>query len=154
MDLPIRKRMYHSVPSWVHSSASYFLTINASHRGTNTLAHPAIAEGIKEAIVFYAEKGKWHPKQAVIMPDHLHLIASLNTAEYSIPAIITLWKRYLSRKLKIVWQDGFFEHRLRNKESIDEKIGYVVKNPVRADLVKAANTWPYSWNENDFKAQS
>ena len=53
------------------------------------------------------------------------------------------WKRWLATRHSIVWQDGFFDHRLRSLESAVEKANYIRLNPVRAGLVEHASDWPY-----------
>jgi putative transposase len=55
------------------------------------------------------------------------------------------WKRYTARILKITWQDGFFDHRLRHDESFVEKAAYIRMNPVRSGLIRAPEEWPYVW---------
>jgi hypothetical protein len=59
------------------------------------------------------------------------------------------WKRWLASRQKINWQDGFFDHRLRNIESAVEKANYIRMNPVRAGLVDNPLEWPYrrDWKE-------
>ena len=42
-----------------------------------------------------------------------------------------------------VWQGEFFDHVLRSSESYSQKWGYVKENPVRADLVKKSDEWPW-----------
>ncbi len=42
------------------------------------------------------------------------------------------------------WQEGFFDHLIRNPESYEEKWSYVRENPVRAGLVDSAERWPYA----------
>jgi hypothetical protein len=42
------------------------------------------------------------------------------------------------------WQRDFFEHRLRHDESLQEKIQYVLENPVRAALVEDWWDWPFT----------
>lgn len=41
------------------------------------------------------------------------------------------------------WQEGFFDHVLRNSESYSQKWEYVRMNPVRAGLCKKPEDWPY-----------
>lgn len=45
--------------------------------------------------------------------------------------------------MSAVWQPEFFDHVLRSSESYSEKWDYVRQNPVRAQLVKGANDWPW-----------
>jgi hypothetical protein len=42
-----------------------------------------------------------------------------------------------------VWQEGFFDHLIRNAESYAGKWEYVYQNPVRAGLVNDPKEWPY-----------
>ena len=150
MDSFKRTRLKHAMPHWVPDGAIYFITINTATRSTNQLAHPATAEAIKQAIQVYTNSSKWHPKLAVVMPDHLHLLVSLNTARFSISQIISPWKSYLKKSQGIQWQEGFFEHRIRDRSSLEEKERYLRMNPVRANLVKASKEWPYIWSESAF----
>ena len=41
------------------------------------------------------------------------------------------------------WQDGFHDHKFRSPESEARKWEYVCLNPVRYDLVKRPEEWPY-----------
>ena len=40
-------------------------------------------------------------------------------------------------------QEGFFDHLLRSSESYAQKWDYVRMNPVRAQLSKVPEGWPY-----------
>jgi hypothetical protein len=42
-----------------------------------------------------------------------------------------------------VWQQGFFDHVVRNSESYSEKWEYVRQNPVRAGLCLRPEDWPW-----------
>jgi len=42
-----------------------------------------------------------------------------------------------------IWEEGFFDHLLRNDESMGEKWDYIQQNPVRAGLVNDPDDWPY-----------
>ena len=43
-----------------------------------------------------------------------------------------------------VWQRGFTDHRIRNREEYDTRRDYIHANPVRARLTEAAESYPYS----------
>ena len=58
-------------------------------------------------------------------------------------AVVSAWKRYIAAKMGVVWQDRFFEHRLRSYEGAEEKARYILNNPVCARLVAEAAGWPY-----------
>ena len=65
---------------------------------------------------------------------------------YKLTHVITSWKGYLVRNLRIHWHRGFFDHRIRRCESLNEKWNYIVMNPVRAGFVKKSEEWPYRWS--------
>jgi len=50
--------------------------------------------------------------------------------------VVSAWKRYLARQESIQWQRDFFDHRLRSRESLNQKSEYILQNPVRAGLVQ------------------
>ena len=81
----------------------------------------------------------------VIMPDHIHLFVC-GDVEFELSKWVAGLKRTLSKALCVhgqFWQPTFFDHVLRSDESYSEKWDYVCENPVRADLVKESNDWPY-----------
>ena len=85
---------------------------------------------------------QWHVGNFVIMPDHIHLIATFDLTT-GIKASVSAWKRYQTKILGIAWQADFFEHRLRNQSEFDEKAYYIRMNPVRKNMVRTAEEWPY-----------
>ena len=45
---------------------------------------------------------------------------------------------------------SFFDHRLRSRDSADQKFVYVLENPVRAGHCEKSEDWPYllrGWDE-------
>ena len=78
---------------------------------------------------------------ALLMPDHMHLLISFPQSQKRIQTIVSKWKEWTAKSLKIDWQRDFFEHRLRKEESFREKADYILLNPVRAGLVKEEEDW-------------
>ena len=79
----------------------------------------------------------------MITPDHVHLVLSFPIMEKKVQTIVSKWKEWTAKTLKINWQRDFFEQRLRNDESFREKADYILANPVRAGLVERPGDWPY-----------
>ena len=77
------------------------------------------------------------------MPDHIHLLLTFPVTEKRLQTIISKWKEWTAKSLKIEWQRDFFEHRLRKEESLREKADYILVNPVRGGLVEKEEDWPY-----------
>jgi putative transposase len=82
---------------------------------------------------------------ALVMPDHLHLIVAFPEGDMRIQAIVSKWKEWTAKSLRVYWQRGFFEHRLRKDESFRDKADYILANPIRAGFVKEAEDWPYTF---------
>jgi putative transposase len=143
-----RKRLPHQVPPWVAEGATFFITVNCLPRGVNQLTVPVTAAGLAESVFVRAERGDWWPRLLLFMPDHVHTLMAFAPAR-PMPRVISTWKRYTARHLGIRWQRDFFDHRIRNEESLAEKWDYILHNPVRAGLVTRPEDWPYVWLGED-----
>jgi REP element-mobilizing transposase RayT len=86
----------------------------------------------------------------VLMPDHLHAILSV-FGNRSLESTVSSWKRLTAKRLKILWQRGFFDHRLRSESSAQQKWNYVSMNPVRSGFVERPEDWPYRFTTRDFE---
>jgi REP element-mobilizing transposase RayT len=144
IQLPQRKKLPHNIPAWVPDGARYFITINCRARGRNQLCKESVATALLTSVDRYAQLGHWYPWLFIVMPDHVHLIASINRA-HGLRRIIAAWKSYQAKQLGIVWQAGFFEHRLRTADEFVEKAVYIRRNPVRKGLATDEAVWPYLW---------
>ena len=142
--LPRRKKLPHEIPSWVPEGSIYYITINCLNRGSNQLALPETASALWETVSYRTAQNLWWPRLFLLMPDHLHALISFNPG-HSMRKLIKDWKRFTAKTLGIMWQDGFFEHRIRGGAALDEKGFYIQNNPVRANLVSAPEKWPYVW---------
>jgi|ERR1044071_2374901 putative transposase len=124
------------------SEAVFFITICCEAKGENQLCHPKAAETLFASARFYWERNLWGLPLFLLMPDHLHMLATFGPGA-SMKKVIRNWKRYTANYAAIRWQRDFFDHRLRNDESFSEKAAYILNNPVRASLVKRFEDWPY-----------
>jgi putative transposase len=107
-------------------------------------------------------------RAVVVMPDHVHVIfvprTNVDNSEVTSLARITkamkgasahLINRRLGRTGR-VWQEESFDRVLRSSEKLDEKVAYVLENPVRDGLVANWHDYPWLWCkpfENPFSAQ-
>ena len=142
--LPQRKKLPHNIPAWVSAGARYFITINCRERGRNQLCKEGVASALLTSVDSYEQLGHWYPWLFIVMPDHVHLIASINRAR-GLRRVIAAWKSYQAKQLEIIWQAGFFEHRLRTVDEFVAKAIYIRRNPVRKGLATDEASWPYLW---------
>ena len=108
------------------------------------MCHPEIASAILSAARHYHIHLRWHVRLLLLMPDHLHALISFPKVE-SMPQVIGSWKHYLSKHQHLEWQRDYFDHRVRDHSSLQEKADYIRQNPVRAGLVAQPDQWPYVW---------
>lgn len=124
----------------------YFVTC-CSYRRRPYLANDRVHEAFGRFSKRAQDEFRIAVGQYVILPDHLHLFVCL-PAGIKLSDWVGTLKRILAREVDAcsndpVWQRGFFDHVLRSTESYAEKWNYIRENPVRAELVKNADDWPF-----------
>jgi putative transposase len=94
---------------------------------------------------------------AVVMPDHVHLILTplIDThllRVVPLPEIMKAIKgsaaHFINRQQKsggTVWQEESFDRVLRRSEKLDEKIAYILNNPVRWRIVADWREYRWIW---------
>ena len=121
----------------------YFVAFNTYHR-LKLLANAPV----QNELIRFAQEGQLHGigiGRYVIMPDHIHLFVRGNL-DFSLKQWVRMMKRILSKTILAApphWQQGFFDHLIRHRESYSKKWEYVRENPVRAGLVANWNEWPW-----------
>jgi putative transposase len=142
------------IPVWLPNEQEviYFVTICVARRKKVLASRRAFA-AFKAAA---AKLKRWEVLPAVLMPDHLHVIAAptddRDAAVGDFSAAIKRWMRReieAEGKVNWQWQPGCFDRLLRSNESLGEKWLYIEENPVRAGLVKRYEDWPYRFVFNE-----
>jgi len=143
-NLPRRSRLPHDVPAWVHQGARHFITMRCFERGTVPFANENTACKIIDSVLCYDTVQKWYLWCVVVMPDHIHFVVTFDMSK-GIMKTIKDWRTYHTRTNGIRFQDGFFEHRIRNDQEFSEKCEYIRMNPVVKGLSITPEDWPYLW---------
>ena len=84
-----------------------------------------------------------------IMPDHIHLLLQ----DKDVVELVRLLKGRLTpeaRRLepgRVLWQRGFYDHALREVESLLDVAHYIWQNPVRAGITACASGYPWSGSQ-------
>jgi REP element-mobilizing transposase RayT len=119
----------------------YFITFCVKGRRPVLANDEAFAAFIEVA----RRVGNWTMIAAVLMPDHVHLLAAPNQRDAAVGMLPAAIKRAMRRHLRATWQwqAGCFDRLLRSDESADDKWNYIRDNPVRAGLVDHWSDWPY-----------
>ena len=143
--LPVRRKLPHGPPPFpLTGPVVQFVTINAETRGG--VPFLPVAEALLDSARFYHDCGRWLLHLFLVMPDHLHMLASFPNGDAK--GTCGAWKGYLRKKLGLHFQSDCFEHRIRNASEYAEKWHYIRNNPVRKGLVATAEEWPH-WTAFD-----
>jgi REP element-mobilizing transposase RayT len=142
-----------NLPHYQPDHKIFFITFCTFHRWTL----PEAARTITLNIILRGNTSRFDLLAAVVMPDHVHLalIPALTPDEpIPIQSIMQALKgtsahlinKACGRKGR-VWQAESFDRALRNEESVETKIFYMLENPVRAGLVSNPLDYPWLWRK-------
>ena len=84
---------------------------------------------------------------AVVMPDHVHLLATLYE-HAALPKVMQQLKGVSAHAIgRHVWQREYFDRILRSDEDLRRKADYIAQNPVRGGLADSPEqySWIYRW---------
>jgi REP element-mobilizing transposase RayT len=139
------------IPVWLRwdQPVVYFVTMCVEGR-RHVLTNEAAFTAFKNAASRLCE---WTVLSAVLMPDHLVIVAPTTDRDAKIGNFSAAIKRWMRRELNATWrwQPGCFDRLLRPGESLHDKWLYIEENPVRASLVDRWQDWPYRYEFNDPK---
>jgi len=83
------------------------------------------------------------------MPDHLHALLEGLTDASDLRKCAAMFRQRTGRDFKLagrrhrLWQEGFYDHVLRNEDASLEVARYIAGNPVRAELCRDAREYAY-----------
>ena len=132
------------LPHWHLAGSVYFITFR--------LATGTLADLERTILVTHIRNG--HRKSydliaAVIMPDHAHVLLRPND-EVDLSRITKGIKGASARLINehrcstgSIWQEESFDRIIRDQAEYDEKLTYIVNNPVKAGLI--ADGFDYPW---------
>ncbi|MFA5688623.1 MAG: transposase [Kiritimatiellales bacterium] len=133
-------RLFHTVPCWIPPGEVFHIRIRCHKKNQKILTDPDVAPQLLDSVLIYQKQKKWFVHLFMIMPDHIHALVTFPPHEKM--ALITgNWKRYHAVNSGILWQDNFFDHRIRNDKEYLEKAGYIRRNPAAANLCQYADDW-------------
>jgi REP element-mobilizing transposase RayT len=156
--MPPHAHLPHLSRIW-SSDPIYFITTCTDHR-KYILADSRIAQILVEEWHGALERHGWLIGRYVIMPDHVHFFCSYKQEidqphPIDLSKFIQQWKQWTSKRIireintvigknkPPIWQKEYFDHLLRSEESYIQKWEYVRENPVRKNLVKRSEDWPW-----------
>ncbi len=152
----------------------YFVTTCTEDRKP-VFQNPEAARIVVEALRWLRDEGRIRLLGFVVMPDHIHVALALRSRQEcrsherptdcgsdipvaTLAEIVESLKGFAGRQLHLhcgggppVWQDGYHDHRLRDRKDFRKRLDYMHDNPRRAGLVNHAAEYPYSTAHPDYE---
>jgi putative transposase len=146
MAKPSRKSLTGAVPS---SRRTYFVTSKTA-QGRMVLQTESMANLLIDVLRVYTMSGKFKVHEFVIMRDHFHVLLTVGSG-MTIERAVQLIKGNFSLRAKKelgfqweIWQRGFSDFRITDRESYERHVEYIYENPVKAGYARSAEEYPYS----------
>jgi REP element-mobilizing transposase RayT len=145
-DLEITRRR---LPHWTLEGSVYFVTFRiAGERQLNDQDREIVLQHIQSGC------GRFYLLFAtVVMPDHVHVIlrphngVELARVTKGIKGVSAKLLNVASDAWGSVWQDESWDRIVRDEKELDEKLRYMLNNPVKRGLV--SDPWTYdAWYYN------
>jgi putative transposase len=134
---------------WSETFACYAITKCLAYRRP-ILAAEAPAQVILSSFDYLRRIQEIRLLGFCIMPDHYHALFFLVGGK-SLSEIMSSVGKYTANRINALfrwrgqlWEEGFYDHRCRNEDDIDERLLCIEHNPVRAELASVAEQWPFS----------
>lgn len=146
MAIPLR----YSAPAHVAAGGRTFFVTSSVAGKRNLLQSDRSAQLFVRILYEYRSQRKFHLHEFVVMPDHFHLLLTVecdSTIERAVQFIKGGFAFRAGRELEFrapVWQKGFSEVRIYDSEAFAEVAEYIRNKPVARHLVREAAHFPYS----------
>lgn len=140
----------------------YFFTV-VTHNRREFLTHELSRKCLRCAWNKIAELRPFKVVAICLLPNHIHCIWELPEGDADYPrrwaGIKGLFTRYFlasggkdgwrdparrKHREAAIWQKRYWEHRIRDADDFNNHINYIHYNPVKHELVKNVEDWPWS----------
>ncbi len=116
--------------------------------GACWLRHPEAANIVVEAMRFY-DGERYNLVDWVVMPNHVHVL--IEHIQEDLGAILHSWRSYTAMRINNLversgrlWQRGYWDRYIRDREHYMKARCYIYLNPVEAELVDDPFEWEYT----------
>lgn len=155
--------------SWRDEDCFHFVTTNVKDH-KQIFAEKEVAELLVEEFEFYEKHYNVTVVAYVIMPDHVHCIIWPENGEHSFMDFMRGVKGHFAKAYTDfmrrrgagtppisgalnVWQDSFFDYLITSERKLEEKINYIMENPVEDGLVAKPLDYPYLYIHPDYRLE-
>jgi putative transposase len=141
---------------------TYFFTV-VTERRQAILINPDVRTALRAAIQKVRHTHPFVIDAWVLLPDHLHCIWTLPEGDFDFSTRWKMIKREVSvacahnyqrsdlnsirrreKHQSTLWQQGFWEHLIRDEHDFQAHMDYLHFNPVKHGLSEAVIDWPWS----------
>jgi putative transposase len=142
------------IPNYPYTGVQrYFMTACTRNRQEH-FKDPATVEMVVSAFSATADEHDFAIIVYCVMPDHVHLLVDGKNDGAHLPPFMKSAKQrsgYLFRRThsQRLWQEGYYEHVLRDEERTESVVLYIIENPVRKKLVADVMDYPH-WGSTLF----
>ena len=126
------------------TGAFFHIRIRIARSTSVTLTDSSLAEPLMCAAVAYHQRQLWYCHLLLFMPDHLHALLAFPRHE-AMSEVVRRFKRASARCQGLKWQDGYFDHRIRNPAELEKTADYIRRNPVVKGLCAQTEAWRWVW---------
>src|SRR5882757_10993671 len=146
MSIPKR----HVAPSQITAPQRTFFVTTSIHDNRSLLQSTRSAELFLNVLDGYRQQGKFALHEFVVMPDHLHLLLTVDgtiSIEGAVQFIKGGFAHRAGKELGFqapVWQKGFSEIRVLDETSYEHYCIYIRNNPVRRRLASTPDDFTFS----------
>ncbi|MCF6157611.1 MAG: hypothetical protein E3K32_03345 [wastewater metagenome] len=125
--------------------------LDSAVNGQNWLHDERVSHIVAEAIHFRDRKA-YDLLAYCIMPNHVHMVFTVERSATSLCIILQSLKAYTARKANKIldqkgtfWQRESYDHIVREGKELERIIHYVLHNPVKAGMVTNREQWKWSY---------
>ena len=144
-----------NLPHWQRDNKPHFITFVTRRR----LTLPDWAREMVLSCCRHDHEIKYILHAAVVMPDHVHLILTpkVDKEKMTVFPLFEIMKAIKSASAHLInrrlcqhgaiWQEESFDRVLRSSEKLEEKVAYILQNPVRWGQVEDWQDYRWLWYE-------
>jgi REP element-mobilizing transposase RayT len=132
-ELQIRRRR---LPHWTLDGATYFITFRVAGTELSADERKTVLDHLRSG-----NRNFYDLAAAVVMPDHVHVILkpreshNLSHIMKGIKGVSAHRVNALRGKAGSIWQDESWDRILRDTQEFEEKLQYMIDNPVKLGLI-------------------
>jgi putative transposase len=138
-----------AVPANILNPSRIFFVTTSASMGRRLLQSERNAQLLIDVLRSLVAEHKFDLHDFVIMPDHVHLLMEV-VGDMTIEKAMQLIKGRFSHRISHefsykgeVWQRGFTEVQVMNRENFEVHREYIGQNPVKAGMVVSGDDFPF-----------